>query len=72
MPTNHNDIVVKRWLSQQEAADYLGVTDRTVRAYIARGVLPAHRIRTSRVIRVDRREVDDLLKPIPTVRGGGS
>ncbi len=33
----------KRWFSQAEAGGYLGVTERTVRAYIARGDLPARR-----------------------------
>lgn len=63
-------IVARRWLSQREAADYLGVTDRSVRAYIARGDLPAHRVRGSRLIRIDRADLDALLRPIPTVGGG--
>lgn len=60
----------QRWLSQQEAAEYLGVTDRTVRNYIARGVLPGHRLRGSRLVRIDLRDVDKMLRPIPTVGGG--
>lgn len=60
--------IERRWLSQQEVADYLGVTDRTVRNYIARGVLPAKRLRGSRLVRIDREDVDRMLTPIPTVR----
>lgn len=60
----------RRWLSQQEAAEYLGVTDRTIRTYIARGALPACRIRGSRAIRIAQADLDALLQPIPAVDGG--
>jgi excisionase family DNA binding protein len=60
----------RRWLSQAEAAEYLGVTDRTVRNYIARGALPGHRVRGSRLVRIDRKDLDALLRPIPTAGGG--
>ena len=56
----------RRWLNQVEAADYLGVTDRTVRNYIARGTLPGHRVRGSRLVRIDRADLDALLRPIPS------
>lgn len=59
----------QRWLSQPEAADYLGVTDRTVRNYIARGTLPARRIKGSRLIRISTADLDALLRPVPTVGG---
>ena len=55
-----------RWISQAEAAQYLGVTDRTIRNYIARGDLPGHRLRGSRLVRIDRADLDALLRPIPT------
>lgn len=56
----------RRWLSQQEAAAYLGVTDRTIRAYVARGTIKGHRITGSRLVRIDRDDLDALLRPIPT------
>lgn len=58
----------RRWLTQAEAAEYLGVTDRTIRNYIARGVLRGYRVTGSRIIRVQLTEVDAVLRPIPAVR----
>lgn len=66
MPTKN---LSRRWLSQQEAADHIGVTDRTIRNYISRGQLTGYRV--GRLVRVDLKELDDLLTPIPTTRGGG-
>ncbi len=59
----------RRWLSQSEAADYLGVADRTIRAYIARGELRGHRVKGSRLVRIDRADLDAMLSPIPTTGG---
>lgn len=61
----------RRWLTQAEAADYLGVTTRTIRRYISIGLLPASRIKGSRLIRINRADVDALLRPIPAVRWRG-
>lgn len=66
MPTAASQI---RWLSQQEAAEYLGVTDRTIRNYIAKGLLPGRRIRGSRAIRIAQSDLDELLAPIPSAKG---
>lgn len=56
-------------MSIAQAADYLGVTPRTIRSYIAKGRLPAYRL-NARLIRIDRDDLDALLKRIPTVRKG--
>lgn len=58
----------RRWLSQQEAAEYLGVTDRTIRNLISRGELRGYRIGT-RAVRIDARDLDGALRPIPTTGG---
>lgn len=61
--------ITRSWLSQKEAAEYLGVTDRTIRSYIARGTLPATRVRGSRLIRILQSDLDALLRPIPSASG---
>ena len=58
--------LLRRWYSQQQAAEYLGVTDRTVRNYIRRGILPASRVRGGRTIRIDVADLDALMRPVPT------
>ena len=67
MPTA--SLPAHHWLNQTEAAKYLGVTDRTIRNYVARGVLPARRVRGSRLVRIDQRDLDAMLRPIPTTGG---
>lgn len=70
MPTNvSTSPSSRRWLSQAEAAEYLGVNPRTIRGYIARGVLPAHRVTGSRLVRIDRAALDAMLRRIPTAGG---
>ena len=58
----------RRWLSPTEASEYLGCTDRTIRNYIATGRLRGYRM-GPRSIRIDVRELDDMLRLIPTVGG---
>lgn len=51
-----------------EAAEILGVTDRTLRNYIARGKLPAYRI-GARIVRVRRTDLESLFHRIPVAGG---
>jgi excisionase family DNA binding protein len=67
--SNTTTSVPRRWLSQADAAAYVGVTDRTIREYIARGALPARKIRSGRGIRIDIADLDKLLEPIHTAGG---
>ena len=59
------DTLIGRYVTQSAAAEYLNVTDRTIRNLIARGDLTGYRL-GARAIRVDRAELDALLTPIPT------
>ena len=59
----------RRWIDQRQAADYLGITDRTLRRMIAAGKLPAYRL-GPRLLRIDVADLDALLRPVPV--GGGS
>ena len=55
----------RRWINQREAAEYLGITDRTLRRMIADGRLPAYRL-GPRLLRIDVGDLDGLMRPIPT------
>jgi excisionase family DNA binding protein len=52
----------RRYAKLKEAADYLGVTERTVRQMIADGRLTGYR-NGSRLVRVDLNELDAAMKP---------
>ena len=56
----------RRYVTVREAADYLQISDRTVRRLIADGELTGYRMgRSRRVIRVDLNEIDEqLMRPI--------
>lgn len=58
------------WIPQPEACDYLGgITDRTLRRYVAEGKLPAYRL-GPRLLRFRRSDLDALLRPVPAAGGG--
>lgn len=56
--------VAREWLTIDDAAEYIGVTERTIRKYISQGTLPASRIKGSRLVRIDRPDLDALFVPI--------
>ena len=60
--TENNQRRPRRWASMQEAAEYLGVSSRTVREWITRGQITGYRI-NARVYRVDLDEVDAAMRP---------
>lgn len=60
-----------RWITQPEATNYLGVTDRTLRRYVAEGRLPAYRL-GKRLLRFRQADLDALLRRIPTAGGGAA
>jgi excisionase family DNA binding protein len=49
------------------AAEYLGLTARTVRRWIADGQLPGYQV-GGHAVRLDVADVEALVRPIPTVR----
>lgn len=55
-------IPIRRLVSIQAAAAYLGVCDETVRNRITDGLITGHRL-GPRLIRVDLNEIDDNLLP---------
>jgi excisionase family DNA binding protein len=62
--------VRRRFITIAEAADYLQISDRTVRRLIADGELTGYRMgRSRRVIRVDLNEIDEqLMQPLNAPR----
>jgi excisionase family DNA binding protein len=58
----------RRLESLANAADYAGVTTRTMRRYIASGRLIGYRV-GPRLIRIDLDELEAMLRPIPTTGG---
>jgi len=52
----------RRWATTRKAADYLGVTDRTIRQMVADGRLRAYRS-GGRVVRIDLNELDASMQP---------
>jgi excisionase family DNA binding protein len=62
MATQQPAFTRRRWITQQEAAEYLGVTDRTIRQMIADGRLTGYR-NGPRLIRIDLHEIDAAMQP---------
>lgn len=53
----------RRWASLPDAAEYIQVSQKTLRRMIAQGSITGYRI-NSRLIRLDLDELDALLSPI--------
>jgi excisionase family DNA binding protein len=64
--------MTRRYITVADAAEYLQISDRTVRRLIADGELTGYRMgRSRRVIRVDLNEIDEeLMRPINEPRTG--
>ena len=63
-------VSARRLASIADAADYYSCSPKTIRRRIADGSLTAYRL-GPKIIRVDLNELDDQLKPIPTVASVG-
>ena len=55
--------VTRKEITIPEVADHKGVTTQTVRKWISKGILPAHRV-GPRLIRIWADDVDKVNKPI--------
>lgn len=53
-------------MTMRAAADYWGVSERTLRRWVAEGRLRAYRV-GPRAVRVRAEDVEALCRPIPTV-----
>lgn len=53
----------KRWLSTVEAAKYIGVSKNTLRKYVAKGIVPAHKF-GEKLLKFDPAELDDAVKTL--------
>lgn len=62
----------RKLVTQKAAAEALGLTDRTIRTYIAQGFITGYRMPGGRAIRVDLNELEQAITAIPTVRTGGA
>lgn len=55
----------RRLVSIETAGDYVDTCPRTVRNWVAAGLLTGYRV-GPRLLRVDLNEVDAMLRPVPT------
>ncbi len=59
--------LTRRLRTIEAAANYLNVSQRTIRRYIAEGKLRAYRVRDT-LIRVDQDDLDAMVRPIPAAQ----
>jgi len=60
---------ISRLVSMSEAAEHLGICERTMRRYVAEGRVRAFKL-GPKIVRFDVNDLDDLLTPIPNGRAG--
>jgi excisionase family DNA binding protein len=59
----------RKYISLDEAAEFLGVSSKTIRRLVSSGDLRAYRA-GKRLVRLRSSDVESFLKPIATVAGG--
>lgn len=60
----------RAYVSLAQASDHVGVSDRTIRRWIADGRLVGYRV-GPRLLRVDRAELEALFSALPTATRNG-
>jgi excisionase family DNA binding protein len=58
--------IASPWITLAEAAEYLRVTTRAIRRWIAEGKLNAYKLAGGHTVRLRRDEVEALLERMPT------
>lgn len=53
------------WLDQTTASEHLGISEKTLRRYVAEGRIPAYRM-GARLLRFRSDDLDALMEPVPT------
>ena len=56
--------ILPQYLTVKTAADYADCSQDTIRRLVNRGELKASRLGKSRIIRIQRRDLDRLFKPV--------
>lgn len=57
---------IRRWASLAEAADYIHISQKTLRRMIAAGSITGYRL-NARLVRLDLNEIDAALSPIQSL-----
>lgn len=65
IPQHQGDETMTQLLTPKTVCDNLGITDKTLRRYVAEGRLPAYRM-GGRLLRFKAEDVDALLTRVPT------
>jgi excisionase family DNA binding protein len=60
-----------RWKSPEDAAEYAGVSLKTIRRRILDGTLPAHRL-GPRLLRINLNDLDRLFTRVPAGNSDGA
>lgn len=66
MPSRSSAPARPQYVTLGDAAEYLSVTERTIRNYVSRGELSGYRL-GGRSVRVLQHELDAMMTPIPTI-----
>ena len=59
---------VRKFITQQEAADYCRVTVRTVRNWISDGFIKGYRLPAGGSVRIDLDELNEAINAVPAVK----
>lgn len=66
--TKETQEVLRKFITQQEAADYCNVTVRTIRNWIADGFIKGYRMPGGHLVRIDLDELTAAISTVPTVK----